>query len=148
MRFWPCLLVVCLGAAMSGAPAPALAADGALTSGIDRSAFDMATKPSDNFFLYVNGTWIKHNPIPPEYSRWGAFPKLRDDNLLALREILEDLTQQNGTLDADRRKLRDLYAMAMDEAKLEKDGAAPLADELCASPPSPTPTTWSPRSPG
>jgi putative endopeptidase len=106
------------------------AGDAALKSGIDRRTFDMSIKPSDDFFLYVNGTWIKHNPIPPEYSRWGAFPKLRDDNLLALREILEDLTRQTGKLDADRQKLRDLYATAMDEAKLERDGASPLSGDL------------------
>src|ERR1700730_6787206 len=63
------------------------AEENSLSSGIDRSTFDSAVKPGDNFFLYVNGNWIKHNPIPPEYSRWGAFPKLRGDNLAALREV-------------------------------------------------------------
>ncbi len=103
---------------------------GGLKSGVDRSTFDTAVKPGDNFFLYVNGTWIKNNPIPPEYSRWGAFPKLRDDNLDYLREILEELTKSSGAQDDDRRKLRDLYLAAMDEAKLEKQGATPLAGDL------------------
>ena len=57
-------------------------------SGIDRANFDMSVKPGDDFYNYVNGEWIKKNPIPPEYSRWGAFPKLRDDNLIALHDIL------------------------------------------------------------
>ena len=47
-----------------------------LKSGIDRANFDTSVKPGDNFYEYVNGEWIKQNPIPPEYSRWGAFPKL------------------------------------------------------------------------
>jgi putative endopeptidase len=106
------------------------AEDGALTSGIDRSAFDVSVKPAENFFWHVNGTWIKHNPIPPEYSRWGAFPKLRDDNLATLREILDELAKQPGPLDAERQKLRDLYLTATDEAQLEKEGASPLAGEL------------------
>ena len=71
--------------------------DVALKSGIDRSAFDLSVKPGDDFFQYVNGNWIKHNPIPPEYSRWGAFPKLRDDNLVALHEILDDLPKQTDS---------------------------------------------------
>ena len=105
------------------------------SSGIDRSAFDTSVKPGENFFRYVNGEWIKHNPIPPEYGRWGSFPKLRDDNLLALREILEDLAKddpaKNGKkLDDNRRKLRDFYRTAMDEAQLDKLGVSPLADEL------------------
>jgi putative endopeptidase len=102
----------------------------ASSSGIDRSTFDSSVKPGDNFFLYVNGNWIKHNPIPPEYSRWGAFPKLRDDNLAALRTILEDLTKSTSPLDADSQKLRDFYRTAMDETKLEAEGAKPLQPTL------------------
>jgi predicted metalloendopeptidase len=106
------------------------AGENVLSSGVDRSTFDSAVKPGDNFFLYVNGTWIKHNPIPPEYSRWGAFPKLRDDNLAALHEILEGLAKSNQPLDVEGRKLRDFYRTAMDEAKLEQAGAKPLAAAL------------------
>ncbi len=111
---------------------PCAAAERVLKSGIDRSTFETAVKPGNNFFLYVNGNWIKHNPIPPEYSRWGAFPKLRDDNLIALREILDGLGEQTVAvpLDADRRKLRDFYRTAMDEARLEAAGASPLAGAL------------------
>jgi putative endopeptidase len=107
-----------------------LAGENTANSGIDQTTFDQSVKPGDNFFLYVNGNWIKHNPIPPEYSRWGAFPKLRDDNLAALREILDGLAKSTQTLDADGRKLRDFYATATDEAKLEAAGAKPLAGAL------------------
>jgi putative endopeptidase len=107
-----------------------LAAERELRSGIDRSTFEMSVKPGDNFFQFVNGNWVKHNPIPPEYSRWGAFPKLRDDNLLSLREILEGLEKKSDSQDAESRKLRDFYKAAMDEAQLEKAGATPLAATL------------------
>src|SRR6185295_16728953 len=97
---------------------------------IDRSTFDTSLKPGDDFFQYVNGEWIKNNPIPPEYSRWGAFPKLRDDNLIALRKILDELSSQAGELPEERRKLRDFYRAAMDEAAVEKLGATPLQPVL------------------
>jgi putative endopeptidase len=102
----------------------------ALTSGIDRANFDSSIKPGQDFFQYVNGTWIKHNPIPPEYSRWGAFAELHDENLVHLRTIVEDLSKQTEPLDENRRKLRDFYRTAMDEAKLEEQGVKPLAGEL------------------
>src|SRR5882724_11103910 len=105
------------------------AADLVLKSGIDRSTFDLSVKPGDDFFQYVNGSWIKYNPIPPEYSRWGAFPKLRDDNLLALKEILEDLSNQKE-LTPERRKLRDFYHAAMDEKAIERLGDSPLKPAL------------------
>src|SRR5580704_16501717 len=120
-------LVVCCAV---GTGVPGAAAERVLKSGIDRSTFETSVKPGENFFLYVNGTWIKHNPIPPEYSRWGAFPKLRDDNLAAQHEILEELSKTSRPLDEDSRKLRDFYHTAMDEAKLEEAGAKPLAGAL------------------
>ncbi|HEX3599601.1 MAG TPA: M13 family metallopeptidase [Lacipirellulaceae bacterium] len=106
------------------------ATHGELKSGIDRSTFDTSVKPGDDFFEYVNGEWIKKNPIPPEYSRWGAFFKLRDDNLIALHEILEELTQQKSPLDEERRKLRDFYRTAMDEEAINRLGASPLDSSL------------------
>ena len=57
------------------APGRADAAEPTLKSGIDRATFDTAVKPGDNFFQYVNGAWVKNNPIPAEYSRWGVFYK-------------------------------------------------------------------------
>src|SRR3569833_830296 len=61
------------------------AADSALPNGIDRANFDTSVRPNDDIFQFVNGNWVKNNPIPPEYSRWGAFGKLHDDNLFVLR---------------------------------------------------------------
>ncbi len=100
-------------------------------SGIDRANFDLTVKPGDDFYQYVNGAWIKENPIPAEYSRWGAFMKLGDDNRLILRKLVEDLaTKPASAVDENGRKLRDFYRTAMDEAKLQSQGATPLANEL------------------
>ncbi len=106
------------------------AAETVLKSGIDRATFETSVKPGDDFFQYVNGKWIEQNPIPPEYSKWGAFQKLRDDNLVALRDILDELTKQKEPLTEERRKLRDFYRTAMDEAAVEQQGAKPLSAEL------------------
>ncbi len=109
---------------------PCSAAEPALKSGIDRANFDDSIKPGDNFYEYVNGNWIKQNPIPPEYSRWGAFPKLRDDNLIALHEILDGLVKDSSSLNDEERKLRDFYTAAMDEKAIEKLAATPLQGPL------------------
>jgi putative endopeptidase len=108
----------------------ARAAEPPLKSGIDPVNFDTSVKPGEDFFQYVNGNWIKRNPIPAEYSRWGAFPQLRDNNLVALRRILDGLVEQSAPLDGNPKKLSAFYITAMDEARLEQQGAAPLAAEL------------------
>ncbi len=127
MRIW--LIGLTLGLVVAGTTSAARAAE-LLKSGVDAAGFDKSVKPGDDFFQYVNGTWILHNPIPSEYSRWGAFPKLRDDNLLALKAILEQLVSGPEPPDPDRRKVRALYLSAMDEARLEADGIKPLATDL------------------
>jgi putative endopeptidase len=108
------------------------AAEPVLSSGVDRAGFDMSVSPGTDFFQYVNGTWIKENPIPLEYSRWGAFPKLRDDNLIALRELVEGLNKVGLKIGPDARKLRDFYLTSTDEKKLDSQGIEPLREELGA----------------
>src|SRR6266446_7702226 len=50
---------------------------------------DTSVKPSEDFFLYANGGWIKRTEIPPEYSRWGSFNELIEKNNDALHAIAE-----------------------------------------------------------
>ena len=122
VRF-PGVAVVCV-VVMLAVVAPA--AEPQLKSGVDPASFDTTVKPGQDFFQYVNGNWIKNNPMPAEYSRWGSFPKLRDENLVSLHQIMDELAAQAGPLDDDRRKLRSFYLRAMDEAALERQGVAPL----------------------
>ncbi|HEY4787634.1 MAG TPA: M13 family peptidase, partial [Bacteroidales bacterium] len=48
--------------------------------GIDPANLDTNVKPGDNFYQYANGGWLKNNPMPSEYSRYGSFDKLQEDN--------------------------------------------------------------------
>ena len=43
------------------------------TWGIEPTTIDRAVDPGDDFFAFVNGKWVRENPMPPEYSRFGAF---------------------------------------------------------------------------
>jgi putative endopeptidase len=99
-------------------------------SGIDFDGFDRSAKPGTDFFQYVNGGWIKNHPIPPDQSAWGIDQQLHEQNLLWLREIVEELTNQAGHVTGNAQKLRDLYLSATDASKLQSDGAAPLKDEF------------------
>ncbi len=69
-------------------------------------------------------------PDPAAIQPLGAFAKLGDDNLLVLRSILEELQNEKGPLDENRRKLRDFYLTAMDQKIIDEQGITPLNDEL------------------
>ena len=60
----------------------------------DVSNMDKSVKPSDDFYTYANGGWLKKNPIPPEESRWGSFNMLIEKNNAALQVVAEKAAQE------------------------------------------------------
>src|SRR6059058_5865258 len=83
----------------------------------DIANMDTSVKPSDDFFMYANGGWIKRTPIPPEYSRWGSFNQLIEKNNDALHEIAEKASQTkvDPKTAPEVQKVGDYYASGMDE---------------------------------
>src|SRR4051812_17054308 len=98
----------------------------------DLKNMDTSVKPSDDFYTYANGTWLKETPIPPEESRWGSFNQLIEKNNEALRVVAEKAasTKADPKLAPEVQKVGDYYASGMNEAEIEAAKAKPLADEL------------------
>ena len=98
---------------------------------LDPANMDLTVSPTEDFYHFANGNWLKNNPIPPEYSRWGSFEYLAEKNLKDLRTILEeaatDTTKPKGS---NLRKIGDFYASGMDSAKIEAEGIQPIREEL------------------
>ena len=102
----------------------------ALGSGIDRASFDPSVRAQDDFFRAVNGTWLKKTPIPPDKSRIGAFPGMREKTEAQLRALVEEAARTRS--DAEAARIGDLYASFVDESMVERAGLGPLAEELAA----------------
>jgi putative endopeptidase len=101
------------------------------TPAIDRKNMDSTVNPGANFFLYANGGWIKRNPMPAEYSRYGAFEVLQEKNFTDLRSILEEASKDtNAEKNSNKKKIGDFYSSGMDSIKIDKEGAKPLDDEF------------------
>src|SRR5213082_2663664 len=96
----------------------------------DTANLDTSVKPSEDFFMYANGGWIKRTPIPPEYSRWGSFNQLIEKNNDALHDVAERAAKVATATDPDAKKVGDYYASGMDEATVEVAHVKPLADEV------------------
>ncbi|MDL2358211.1 MAG: M13 family metallopeptidase, partial [Pseudomonadota bacterium] len=96
------------------------------TPGLDVNAMDKAADPCVDFYQYACGGWIKNNPIPADQARWSVYGKLTQDNQRYLWGILDGLARQGAGRNATQQKTGDYFAACMDEAAIERRGAAPL----------------------
>ena len=97
--------------------------------GIDLAAMDPSVSPGDDFYRYVNGTWLKTTQIPPDQSRWVGFIELQLRNVERERLLLEDAAG-DATASGPRKMVGDYYASLMDGAARERLGVAPLQPTL------------------
>ena len=97
-----------------------------LKSGIDLKNLDTSVRPADDFYEYACGGWMKNNPLPAAYSRFGSFDQLGEDNNKRINGILKELLENSYPEGTVEQKLSDLYKLAMDSARREKEGLAPV----------------------
>ena len=97
-----------------------------LRSGIDLTNLDNSVRPQDDFFSYACGGWMKKNPLPAAYSRYGSFDVLGEDNNKRINGILKELLSGSYAKGSTEQKLSDLYKLSMDEARRNKEGIQPL----------------------
>ncbi len=103
----------------------------AQTKPIDPANMDTTVKPCDDFFHYVNGNWLKKNPIPAAYNQWGSFTILQENNGEVLHAILEDAKNDAAApAGSNKHKIGDFYASGMDSAAIEALGWKPIAEDL------------------
>jgi putative endopeptidase len=91
---------------------------------------DTTVDPSQDFFLYANGGWIKDNPIPGDQGGWGIGNLVIEENLKRLREISEKADSAHAAAGTSEQKIGDFWATAMDSAKIEQQGLKPLQTYL------------------
>ncbi|UBM63259.1 M13 family metallopeptidase [Candidatus Sulfidibacterium hydrothermale] len=102
-----------------------------MTKAINPANMDPSVKPGDNFYLYVNGGWIKSHPIPPEYSQYGAFTVLYENNQKELKALVDEIAQKKNVKPGSiEQKIRDFYNSGMDTVRIEKQGINPVKPEL------------------
>ena len=117
-------------------PAGSATADKKNPPPLDPKNMDTSVKPQDDFYLYANGTWIKNNPVPPEYSRWAAFNQLIEKNNDALHEIAEKAAasapkdSKKNAEEADMQKVGDFYASGMNDKAVDTGRLKPLEGEF------------------
>ncbi len=90
---------------------------------------DTTVNPADDFFAYVNGGWIKNNPIPGDETGWGIANLVQEELYKRLLHINEDALKKNAKSGTDQ-QIGDFWYSAMDTVGIEKAGISPLKAEL------------------
>lgn len=100
--------------------------------GFDSTGMDLSVRPGDDYNAYANGVWAKGTSIPGDHAYWGVWSVLAVQAQSQVRDIVVDAAKAHAPAGTNARKIGDFYATFVDDAAIEKRGAAPLKQQLAS----------------
>ena len=100
------------------------------TPAIDTANFDETVALNEDFYQHFTGGWQARNPLKPEYSRYGAFDVLSENNQIRINDLFSEMTRKNAAKGSVDQKISDLYKMGLDSVRLNAEGASPVAQTV------------------
>ena len=98
-----------------------------VTPAIELSNMDTTINPADDFFRYCNSNWLKNNPIPEEYTSYGAFTEIDQHNEILIQDIINEASKDaNAAQGSMSQKIRDFYNAGMDTVAINERGYSEL----------------------
>ncbi|MFT6417102.1 MAG: putative endopeptidase, partial [Dokdonia sp.] len=99
--------------------------------GIILENMDTTVSPKDDFYNYVNGSWMKNTSIPDDRSTWGGFSvlvKSTDKDVLAI--LAEAKASGKYAAGTDQAKALAIFDTKLDTLARNEAGIAPLQPAL------------------
>ncbi|MDO6569157.1 M13 family metallopeptidase [Alteromonas sp. 1_MG-2023] len=101
-----------------------------LKSGVIKENMDLTVDPGNDFFQYVNGTWVDNLEIPADKSSYGAFTILRDESQDHVMKIIKSSAEGDFADGTDEQKVGDFYRAYMNTDKLNELGISPINADI------------------
>ena len=97
---------------------------------LPQSNFDLSVAPGTDFYQYACGGWMANNPLKPEYSRYGSFDRLAELCEEQMHDLVTELVSENQQPGSVAAKVKELYTLGLDSARLNAEGMAPVKAEF------------------
>lgn len=97
---------------------------------LPQSNFDLSVAPGTDFYQYACGGWMANNPLKPEYSRYGSFDRLAELCEEQMHDLVTELVSENQQPGSVAAKVKELYTLGLDSARLNAEGMAPVKTDL------------------
>ena len=124
IKYLPILAICCMATGCNSKK------EAVLTSGIDLANLDTTALPGTSFYQYACGGWMKKHPLTNEYSRFGSFDMLAENNREQLKGLIVEIAAGQNAQGTIGQKIGDIYNLAMDSVKLNADGVTPIQADL------------------
>ena len=98
--------------------------------GVDLANLNDSVAPQEDFYGYACGGWMKANPLKPEFSRFGTFDQLGENTREQVKSLVTSLDSKNAEKGSAAQQIGDLYALGMDSARLNEEGANPIKKDI------------------
>ena len=85
---------------------------------IDLANLDTTVAPGDDFYKYATHGWQEANPLGAEYSRFGTFDQLRENNVTRLNDLFASMADMETKKGSIEQKIVDLYKQGLDSTRL------------------------------
>lgn len=91
-----------------------------------KSNMNLKAKPGNDFYQYAAGGWMEAHPLTSEYSRYSQFEALNEANREKIKSLVLKYANQTNPEGSIEQKIGTLYNLAMDSARLNKEGFEPV----------------------
>ena len=101
-----------------------------MNTGIRMENLDTTAVRGADFYQYACGGWMAAHPLTDEYSRFGSFDQLAENNREQLKGLIGEIAAQEHEQGSVAQKIGDLYNLVMDVEKLNAEGMNPIKEDL------------------
>ena len=98
--------------------------------GVDLTHMDATVDPGDDFYRYVNGTWLDAYELPADKASFGSFLELRELSEHRVKAIILELSQTDSAAGSTEQQIGDFYTSFMDEKGVNGKGLDPIQPYL------------------